>query len=163
MAYYATRGKLFAYPEEKPDFVLPERYKRASDPNYRRPGEGEGDEGREWQISAEDRRRPEREWNQQTQTPRRSSSEETVVGEEGRRSEQGPQKEKRSGGDKEGKDGKEGKSAEEQRNEAANKAHGADPVPGILKDDCYIVTWYSDDDPDNPLNWSVVPRGQGQG
>jgi DHA1 family multidrug resistance protein-like MFS transporter len=70
----------------------------------------------------------------------RRESDETAVGQSTSRNED--QSKNGKAGEKEGKDGKDGEK---------------DGKDGKEKDETIMVDWYSDDDPENPQNWYVLP------
>ncbi|GAA5830702.1 hypothetical protein JCM3766R1_003395 [Sporobolomyces carnicolor] len=175
---FVSKGKIFPYPEERPDYVVPERYLlRTEEPhNYQR-GERTFDDDHVEQNrktregvdagtlkaankpvrrlhKTEHEENDEREASREA-TPRRSdSSSQTRVG------------------DDEGRDEEEG-AARGEKGEKVHKKHvrsedhwayklTADPQKAIQdgrhEHYQYLVDWNGEDDPDNPLNFSTKKK-----
>jgi len=172
---WVSKGKIFPYPEERPDYVVPERYLPRTDKphNYTREERlldddqaeqhrREGDGGiQAAALKAADGKpvkrlhktdhelNDEREERGELRSRASDSSSRTRVGDEGRDEEEGA-----------GRGEKSEKGEKSNKRKVHNEDHWAykltaDPQKAI-KDGRhehyqYLVTWNGDDDPDNPL------------
>lgn len=181
--YHASGGRVLNYPEERPGFVVPERYQKGyksrvfgerspvQTPNGERyfdahhdersisdatrhekpPGQDDGSQGGEADELSQQKQQQQQ---QQPEAPERSQSDNTESSAQ-----------TLAGGDETPPQdpGHHGKVLEENRQGAEDEekrevARGEKQAPQQGDADPYLVEWYGDDDPENPLNWSQAKK-----